>query len=119
MSRRDALWTAVAVAAAALGVAAGCGGRGTDTGPAWPKSAGYVPADSWKEDGGQSLAPQVPPEVAAIEASSDGSSSSDEDVVVVVADDPDEDTATEPATEPAIDDSYVSDEIIIIEIDAP
>lgn len=26
-------------------------------GPAWPKSAGKVAVDDWKEDGGQSLAP--------------------------------------------------------------
>lgn len=42
---------------AAVLVLAACGGKGSPE-PAWPKSAGHVPPESWEEDGGESLEPQ-------------------------------------------------------------
>lgn len=44
-----------AALAAAL-LLASCGGN---RGPAWPKSAGAVTVDEWKEDGGESIEPQA------------------------------------------------------------
>lgn len=43
-----------AIAAALLLTA--CGGN---RGPAWPKSAGTVAVEEWKEDGGESIEPQT------------------------------------------------------------
>jgi len=42
---------------AAVLVLSACGGKGSPE-PAWPKSAGHVPPESWEEDGGESLEPQ-------------------------------------------------------------
>jgi hypothetical protein len=43
-------------------------GCGAAHGPTWPKSAGTARLGEATDDGGESLAPQVPSEVAAIEA---------------------------------------------------
>jgi hypothetical protein len=41
---------------------------GAAPGPAWPKSAGLERMGEAAEDGGESLAPRVPSEIAAVEA---------------------------------------------------
>jgi len=51
-------------------LAGGCGARGAE-GPAWPRSAGTERVGSARDDGGESLQPKLPKEVAAVESSED------------------------------------------------
>ncbi len=110
-----------------LGVGAGaaaCGGApAKDTGPAWPKSAGWEPAESWEEDGGETLEPKSNGDVAAIERSEDASSGGeagdaiDVEVIEVVAPAPGDGGEARPTGgdgEPKVDDTFVPEETIIV-----
>jgi len=44
-----------------------CAGSGLSSTPTWPKSAGTVIPADWSEDGGESLEPRQPEEVAALD----------------------------------------------------
>lgn len=103
--------------------AAGCGGApAKDTGPAWPKSAGWEPAESWEEDGGETLEPKTNGDVAAIERSEDASRGGevgdaiDVEVIEVVAPAAGDGAEAPPAGdgEPKVDDTFVPEETIII-----
>jgi hypothetical protein len=83
-------------AAGLLVALSACGGA-RDRGPAWPKSAGTVSPDDYKDDGGESLEPR-PSHVAAIEVAPDETPSAD--VKAAAAPAADKGTATSPDTPP-------------------
>jgi hypothetical protein len=107
----------VAAAAFAAVTAGACGGRhGGD--PAWPESAGSMVPDDWKDDGGESLEPDVPAEVAALETTAEVEEETADEVVEAVADEPADATpaaaaAEDAPVETAPDEIFVEEEIII------
>lgn len=88
------------------------GGKASSSGPAWPKSAGWETPKDWKEDGGESLAPQVPDEVAAVEISDEPTAEGGTKVTVEVSPALPTDAPT-PPPEPPVE--FVPEETIIIE----
>jgi hypothetical protein len=120
---------AAALALALLLVAPACG-RGSGSGPAWPRSAGRVEVNP-EDDGGESLEPQFGSAISAIERSEDRTVPAPEDDVedevpaVLVDEDPAEDSSddddaapTPPAGEVEIEVIEVPPEDIVIEPDS-
>jgi hypothetical protein len=98
-------------------VAAACGGDRGAAGPPWPRSAGHVPADSWEEDGGESLAPRHA-RMSAAERSASTTVSADLEVTIDV--EISDDTVTpQPPGEPTLDDDVTAGETIIIDGEPP
>lgn len=100
---------------------AACGGA-AQTGPAWPKSAGSMVPDDWREDGGESLEPQVVAEVSEDEDEDEEVAAEEvvaDEVVEAVEDKPAD--AEEPAPDaPSVDipaDEILIEEEIIIEVE--
>jgi len=82
-----------------LGLTA-CADRSSSTGPAWPKSAGYPPAESSEDDGGESLEPRKE-HLSAVEKSEPGEIDLGvDDSVVEVTIDPEPDAAPATTTPP-------------------
>lgn len=100
---------------------AGCGGKATSSGPAWPASAGWVTPATWQEDGGESIEPRVTDEVAAIESSDDpsGDTTVDVDIDPTIDDTFLEEVPAVDAPPPPFDETYVPEETIIIEGELP
>lgn len=95
---------------------AACGGGGGDgAGPAWPKSAGWEAPEDWKEDGGESIEPQLAAEAAAIEASEEPEPEPSADVEVTVEVDPAPVPDEPPETPDTPEIDFAEDEAIIIE----
>jgi hypothetical protein len=112
MARAPLLVIALAVAASIP--SAGCGGRKA-SGPAWPESAGSMVPDDWKEDGGESLEPDAPAEVAALETAEEVEAEEVDEIAEAVVDEP---AAAAPAAAPATEDTPVEtapDEIFVEE----
>lgn len=99
---------------------AGCGARAGSSGPAWPKSAGWVTPESPEEDGGESLEPRVA-EAAALESAGETVLDPFPDPAFdpAIFDDPA--FAELPTVEPPTPtpDAYVPEETIIIEGEPP
>jgi hypothetical protein len=94
-----------------------CGGA-SNSGPAWPKSAGTVTPDTWEEDGGESIEPRVASDVTAIESSSEPLFDFTE--VTVDIDPEPSDTPAELPPEPPLTYDYTIDGgTIVIEGDPP
>jgi hypothetical protein len=91
-------------------LSAACGGKPKDTGPAWPKSAGWETPETWEEDGGESLEPKAGGDVAQMEHSEDAPTL-DEILAVELPDEPPPEPTPE---EPKVDDTFVPEETIII-----
>jgi hypothetical protein len=115
MSRARLLPLVLAAAAVAV-VQGACGGRqGGD--PAWPESAGSMVPDDWKEDGGESLEPDVPAEVAALETTAEVEEETVDEIAEAVVDEPTESapaaTVEEAPVETGPDEIFVEEEIVI------
>jgi len=88
----------------------------TRSGPAWPRSAGTDIPKDWHDDGGESLDPRVPAEVAALEEPSDDEEEVADEAVEDTADaaaTPDEKAADKPAADQPSDEILFEEEIII------
>ena len=94
-----------------LALLVACGKPAASSGPAWPKSAGWEPVEDWKEDGGESIEPQVPEEVAAVEHGDEPKAEGDADTKTTV------EVSPEPLPEPPVE--SVPEETIIIEGELP
>jgi hypothetical protein len=109
----------IALAIAAVGIPTiGCGGRQA-SGPAWPESAGSMVPDDWKEDGGESLEPDAPAEVAALETAEEVEAEEVDEVAEAVVDEPAQaapsaaPAAEDTPAETAPDEIFVEEEIVI------
>jgi hypothetical protein len=104
------------VAAVALSGAGACGGRQAG-GPAWPASAGSMVPDDPAEDGGESLEPDAPAAVAALETAEEPEIEVTEQVAEAAVDEPvAEETpaaAEETPAETPPDEIFVEEEIVI------
>jgi len=102
---------------AAIVVAAGaCGSAALPSGPAWPKSAGTVAVEDWKDDGGESLEPRTSTEVAALEDSGDEAedASEGEDAEEAETEATADETATDESSgEVEYEEIFVEEEIVI------
>jgi hypothetical protein len=115
MTRARLLLLVLAAAAVAV-VQSACGGRqGRD--PAWPESAGSMVPDDWKDDGGESLEPDVPAEVAALETAAEVEEDTVDEIAEAVVDEPTEAapaaTVEEVPAETSPDEIFVEEEIVI------
>ncbi len=103
----------------ALASLAGCGGA---SGPAWPKSAGSVVVDEWKDDGGESIDPHAS-RATAVERSAEPAPETKVAAAEPAKPEPEPAGAgsgsgsAAPAEEPPIELEEIQGEEIIIEID--
>lgn len=103
----------ILTAALLLGVAA-C--AGASTGPAWPKSAGSMVPEDWRDDGGESLTPHLVAEVEESSSDDDEAIESEESEEVEEAPEPkasDEKPAEEKPAEAPTEEIILEEEIII------
>ncbi len=96
---------------------AACGGASKHE-PAWPKSAGTVPAETWQEDGGQSIEPREPTDVAAAESVDDPLIDFG-DLTIDIAPDPVPTAASDVPPDPPINFDITPDDTITIDGNAP
>jgi hypothetical protein len=101
---------------AVVALAGACGGRQAG-GPAWPASAGSMVPDDPAEDGGESLEPDAPAAVAALETAEEPELEVTEQVAEAAVDEPAASetpaAAEETPAETPPDEIFVEEEIVI------